>query len=54
MLGVNELATLISLKMKFLSMHSFLFIFNAKNNNSRLQYRNSDFNLDKAVGQSYE
>jgi len=37
-------------------MHSFLFIFinNSKNNNSRLQYRNSGFNLDKAVGQSYE
>jgi len=24
-----------------------------KKNNSRLQYRNSGFNLDKAVGQSY-
>ena len=35
-------------------MHSFLFIFNAKNNNSRLQYRNSDFNMNEAVGQSYE
>jgi len=44
-------------KYAFFSMHSFLFIFinNSKNNNSRLQYRNSGFYLDKAVEQtSYE
>jgi len=42
----------------FLAMHSFLIStcisITQINNNSRLQYINSDFNLDKATGQSYE